>query len=237
MMVGWKGAAEREPAICTWHVFPCPTQHCSLHVVAHFPPGLFLTILKLSHVHLVTSGMGGCAVWGVHLPCSLFVRWTSNTEPYRAILSPVPSLSPCPLVPPLLLAMAAPAKKAKMDFLGQVSRKYVCSGDPEISDAKDVVTYLSEKYTPGEWKKLLQDFADRFLHVTGQSDSFPTAKSTVPDVTAGSTEVFWVMVWHLGHLEVDAGDGIAVGVGSSCAPPCSRPPSFDSCPSMYSSPS
>ena len=95
-----------------------------------------------------------------------------------------------------------PAKKAKMDFLGQLSRKFVGSGDPEISDAKDVVTYLSEKYTPDEWKKLLQEFAHRLLNVIGVS--FPTTKSTVPDGSVGSTEDFWVMVWHLGHLEEHA---------------------------------
>ena len=54
-----------------------------------------------------------------------------------------------------------------MDFLGQVSKKFVGSGDPEISDAKDVVTYLSEKYTPAEWKNMLQELDRRALQVTG----------------------------------------------------------------------
>ena len=108
--------------------------------------------------------------------------------------------APCP--PALAQLAMRPAKKAKMDFLGQLSRKFVGSGDPEISDAKDVVTYLSEKYTPDEWKKLLQEFAHRLLNVIGMS--FPTTKSTVPDVSVGSTEDFWVMVWHLGHLEEHA---------------------------------
>ena len=40
-------------AICTWHVFSCPTQHSSLHVIAHFPPCLFLTILKVNHLQPV----------------------------------------------------------------------------------------------------------------------------------------------------------------------------------------
>ena len=92
-----------------------------------------------------------------------------------------------------------PAKKAKLDFLAQVSKKFVGSGDPEISDAKDVVTYLSEKYTPAEWKSLLQGLYQRLLNVTGATH--PTAKSTVPDVAVGSTEDMYVMVWHLGHLE------------------------------------
>ena len=48
-----------------------------------------------------------------------------------------------------------PAKKAKLDFHAQVSKKLVGSGDPEISDAKDVVTYLSEMCTPTQWKNLL----------------------------------------------------------------------------------
>ena len=93
----------------------------------------------------------------------------------------------------------SPAKKAKLDFLGQVSKKFVGSGDPEISDAKDVVTYLSEKYTPAEWKNMLQELDRRVLQVTGTPR--PRAKSTVPDVEVGSTEDMWVMVWHLGHLE------------------------------------
>ena len=93
----------------------------------------------------------------------------------------------------------SPAKKAKLDFLGQVSKKFVGSGDPEISDAKDVVTYLSEKYTPAEWKNMLQELDRRVLQVTGTPH--PRAKSTVPDVEVGSTEDMWVMVWHLGHLE------------------------------------
>ena len=101
-------------AICTWHVFSCPTQHSSLHVIAHFPPCLFLTILKVNHLHLVTSGMGGCAVWGVHLPCSLFVRWTSNTQPYRpSCHSPfIVSLS---LVPPLLLSWPCHLRRSHRD--------------------------------------------------------------------------------------------------------------------------
>ena len=86
-----------------------------------------------------------------------------------------------------------------MDFLGQVSKKFVGSGDPEISDAKDVVTYLSEKYTSAEWKNLLQDLSHRLQSLTGMA--LPTAKSTVPDVPVGSTEDFWVMIWHVGHLE------------------------------------
>ena len=40
------------------------------------------------------------------------------------------------------------SKKANMDLSGQISNKYIGSGDPEISDAKDVATHLSEKYTP-----------------------------------------------------------------------------------------
>ena len=83
-------------------------------------------------------------------------------------------------------------KKAKLDFLGQVSKKFVGSGDPEISDAKDVVTYFEEKYTPAEWKSLLQELDQRLLNVTGTPH--PTAKSTVPDVEIGSTEDLWVMV-------------------------------------------
>ena len=48
-----------------------------------------------------------------------------------------------------------PVKKAKLDFLAQVSQTFIGSGDPEVSDAKDVVTYLSEMCTPTQWKNLL----------------------------------------------------------------------------------
>ena len=148
--------------------------------------------------------MGGCGRWGVHLPtfrtlASLpIVRWTSNTQPCPLPLCSL--LVPCPSA---LAQLAMPAaKKAKLDFLGLVSKNFVGSGDPEISDAKDVVTYLSEKYKPTEWKSLLQGLHQRVLNVTG--NTHPTAKSTVPDVAVGSTEDMWVMVWHLGHLEEHA---------------------------------
>ena len=95
--------------------------------------------------------------------------------------------------------MPPATKKTKMDFLAHVSQKFVGSGDPEVCDAQDVVTYLSEKYTPAEWKSLLQELDQRVQHVTGAYH--PTAKSTVPEVAVGSTEDMWVMVWHLGHLE------------------------------------
>ena len=84
-------------AICTWHVFSCPTQHSSLHVIAHFPPRLFLTILKVNHLHLVTSGMGGCAVWGVHFA----LQPVCPVDLEHPALQP--NLSPCPC-PPLLLS-------------------------------------------------------------------------------------------------------------------------------------
>ena len=68
------------------------------------------------------------------------------------------SFSTSRLCPSSLAQLAmSPAKKAKLDFLGQVSKKFVGNGDPETSDAKDVVTYLSEKYTPAEWKNMLQE--------------------------------------------------------------------------------
>ena len=95
--------------------------------------------------------------------------------------------------------MAAPSKKARMDFLAQITKKYVGSGDPEISDAKDVVTYLSEKYTPSEWKHLLQGLHTRLLALTGKQHQTP--KSTVPDVPVRSTDDMWVMAWHLGYQE------------------------------------
>ena len=93
-----------------------------------------------------------------------------------------------------------PVKKAKLDFLGQISKKFTGTGDPEASDARDIVTYFSEMYTPAAWKKLLRGFYDDLFSITG-SQTHPTAKSTVPDVPVGSTEDMWVMVWHLGHLE------------------------------------
>ena len=110
-------------------------------------------------------------------------------------------------VPHIQLPML-PVKKAKLDFLGQISKKFVGSGDPEVSDAQDVVTYLSKKYTPAEWKSLLMGLYQRLLSVTGATH--PTAKSTVPDVSVGSTEDMWVMVWHLGHLEDHAYRGLRI---------------------------
>ena len=93
------------------------------------------------------------------------------------------------------------AKKAKMDFFGQISKKFVGSGDPEVSDAQDVIAYLSKKYTPAEWKSMLQGLYQRLLSVADVHWGNVPAKSTVPDVPVGSTEDMWVMVWHLGHLE------------------------------------
>jgi hypothetical protein len=57
-----------------------------------------------------------------------------------------------------------PAKKARMDFLAQVWRKYIGSGDPEISDAKDVVTYLSDKYQPNEFQTCSKEYMHKWRH-------------------------------------------------------------------------
>ena len=94
------------------------------------------------------------------------------------------------------------SKKAKLDLLGQISRKYTGSGDPEISDAKDVTTYLSEKYTCAELTAALQALHARVLAVSGMSHA--DAKSTVPDKPVGDGEEFWVMIWNLGYQEDSA---------------------------------
>ena len=94
--------------------------------------------------------------------------------------------------------MSSAEVPALLDYLSsvQISKKFVSSGDPEVSNAQDVVTYLSEKYTPAVWKSLLQGLYQHLL--TGATH--PTAKSTVPDVPVGSTEDMWMMVRHLRHL-------------------------------------
>ena len=92
-----------------------------------------------------------------------------------------------------------PAKKARIDFLAQVSRKYIGSGDPEISDAKDVVTYLSDKYQPNEFQNMLQGVHAQMEALMGKGLPH-VPRSTVPD----GDDDFWVMVWNLGHKEEHA---------------------------------
>ena len=94
------------------------------------------------------------------------------------------------------------SKKARLDLLGQISKKYTGSGDPEISDAKDVTAYLSEKYTNTELKAMLQQLYARVMAVSGKTHA--DAKSTVPDLPVGASEEFWVMIWNLGHQEDSA---------------------------------
>ena len=83
--------------------------------------------------------------------------------------------------------------------MGQISKKYTGSGDPEISDARDVTTYLSEKYTPNELRAMFLQLYARVMAVSGKTHE--DAKSTVPDLPVGASEEFWVMIWSLGHQE------------------------------------
>ena len=76
-------------------------------------------------------------------------------------------LSCCPL--PLWMA----AKKAKMDLLGQISKTYIGSGDPQISDAKDVATSLSNKYTPSWLRAMLQRLHVQVMALSGKSHASP----------------------------------------------------------------
>ena len=84
--------------------------------------------------------MGGCGRW--KFTCLAASADCSVDLEHPALLDYLSSL-PCPSAR-TQLAMP-PTKKAKLDFLAQVSKKFVGSGDPEISDAQDVLTYLSEK--------------------------------------------------------------------------------------------
>ena len=111
-------------AICTWHVFSCPTQHSSLHVIAHFPPCLFLTILKVNHLHLVTSGMGGCAVWGFICLAACLSGGPRTPSPTGQVVT-VPSLSPCPLPPRSCSAAHATCEEGQ-DGLPRATLKEVC---------------------------------------------------------------------------------------------------------------
>jgi hypothetical protein len=94
------------------------------------------------------------------------------------------------------------SKKAKMDLLGQIWKKCFGSGDPEISDAKDVATYFSEKYTPSGLRAMFQRLHVQVTRLSGKTCACP--KTTVPDVPIGDGEEFWVMVWNLGHHEDSA---------------------------------
>ena len=109
---------------------------------------------------------------------------------------------PCPFAPLSPEPSAMAAKKARMDLLGQISKKYVGSGDPEVSDGKDVAGYLSEKYTPSTLRALLQRLYAQVMALCGKKH--PSPKSSVPDVAVGAGEEFWVMVWNLGHQEDSA---------------------------------
>ena len=91
------------------------------------------------------------------------------------------------------------SKKAKFDILGQISKKFIGSGDPEVADAKDVVTYFSEKYTPSELRAMCQRLHAQVLALSGKTHEVP--KATVPDLPVGAGEEFWVMIWNLGHQE------------------------------------
>ena len=104
--------------------FSCPTQHSSLHVIAHFPPRLFLTILKVNHLHLVTSGMGGCAVWGFICLAACLSGGPRTPSPTGQVVT-VPSLSPCPLSPRSCSAGHATCEEAQ-DGLPRATLKEVC---------------------------------------------------------------------------------------------------------------
>ena len=86
--------------------------------------------------------------------------------------------------------------------MGQISKKYTGSGDPEVSDAKDVTTYLSEKYTPTELKAMFLQLYTRLMAISGKTHA--VAQSTVPDLPVGDALELWVMVWNLGHQEDSA---------------------------------
>ena len=110
--------------------FSCPTQHSSLHVIAHFPPCIFLTILKVNHLHLVTSGMGGCAAWGGSFALQPVCPVDLEHPALQAKLSQSLHCLPAPSPPALAQLAMPPAKKAKMDFLGQLSKKFVGQWGP-----------------------------------------------------------------------------------------------------------
>ena len=61
-------------------------------------------------------------------------------------------------------------KFVKRDFLGNILKKFVGGGDPDVSNAQDVLTYLSEKYTPATWKSLLRGYTN----ICFQSQAKPT---------------------------------------------------------------